>query len=190
VINQLQTYQHISGYLPDDNITREIYWSRFLKMKHSPPFDEDEVVKALSLHNSFDEHAGWREGPASIRYEGRTVSFVNDSIHSNGMYEQDFTQYLQDSGTVVRIKAKLFAPDETEGLAMNLSLDTNNTAYHWSQWRLEDHIDPGEWEEVEFYMVLPKARGPRNTFKLYFVNGATAHELYIDEISIDVFQPR
>lgn len=189
VINILQTYQHIAGYLPDDHITKNIYWSRFLKMKHSPPFEEDKVKNVLSLQNDFNEWADWIQDIPSKEFNGRTVSFVDSSAHANAMYERDLTEFMTDSGTVVRLRSKLFAPGDIKDVVLILSLDTGGMAYHFNKWSLEEHIDENEWQEIEFYSVLPKAQAKKNTFKVYFLNGVADDVLYIDELKIDIFQP-
>jgi hypothetical protein len=177
LLNIVNTYQHIYGINPSDDITKEIYWSNFLKIKRDftarAPIDESTMQRKAIFYARMDP-------PSKISKEGAYGAVM----------EKRIAAYLSDSNMVLRIKASFYTEEDLENTVIVASFQTGEKSYSYHSWKVENFVKEGEWTYVEFSVECPKAQTADDTLNVYFWNGDSDEELVVDLLTIELFAPR
>lgn len=190
-LNIVQTYQHIYGINPGDNITKEIYWNNFLRLKRqeaaTAPIDETKMMRTAMFYNNFDPDK-WSTD--SIPSEpGKGVTGVDGNKIYGGGFVQKIKPLVTDTGMALRIRA-VIQGSGIEKTVLVASFQSGDKAYDYHSWNVGKYLDGSNWVTVEFMTPVPMPQAENDELKVYLWNGDTKEELSIDALTLEFFSPR
>jgi hypothetical protein len=204
-LNIFQTIQFSRGVLPGDRITKEYYLATFGSLTPNPTLKKEFLL--IDRHNAGE--VNYQDTSKYRKYVLHENSFENEPGHTSEIsfsgqhafklsadtiYTPPFKKAYKDITTkehaFIRITAMVYKmhQEENQPSFLTASFDYKNATYKWNSVPLMP-IPAREWTEVEQIYLTPETRTLNDRLTVQFWHRHN-HNIYVDDLKIEVFEPK
>jgi len=188
-LNLIQSYQHKKGIVPDDNVTQEIYWDNFLRMKPRPKvyIDENTFLKKNELIQDME---GCNSKTDSISFEGKSSSFINSKTEFSCGIEKSISEFTTDNASLIKISAEIFPLGSSTKARLVVQIDSAGIVYDYNAFGFNEYAEENRWTHVQFSCNIPRPKSENDFIKIYLWNSGKEDVVYIDNLKAEFYEKK
>jgi len=205
-LNIFQIWQFHAGILSGDRMTKEYYKKIFLRTTVS---DEDRKLLLLDRWyyelNGFDNEQeyngkiiktlGFEDGgliDSIPAIEGTRYCILDKADSYSPVIDIPYNNLTTKDHAWLRIRAKVFPlyMSDSNRFALVMHFSYNGLAYQYKAIESPSmNLKSNQWNDISFDYLTPEVRRKNDIFRT-FVWNMTGEPILVDELSVEVFEPR
>jgi hypothetical protein len=192
--NLLQSWQFKRGILPAKHLNKETYWASFLsiELKAKVYIDGQQWKLIKTFYTDMETDPGWLNYASNsdgVSFSGNLASKIDSSnIYSIG-FRENISEYLSKQEYKILVSAMAYSPNENTHAQLIIDfIDISGNSKGYNSFFLKEFLKAKEWTLVEFAADIPTGLLSECSLAVYFWGTATDEELFLDDISIEVWE--
>jgi hypothetical protein len=189
-LNLVQSYQHLKGILPGDNITKEIYWENFLSFKKKARLylPNDRIVSKKSFKNNMEQDIGWgnyKTISAEKAYSGKQACKIDKHAQFGITFKSTVHPYITTSDSWVRVSAMVHSNSPYPVTKMIIEFKSGDEVLAYSAFGIKEYVTKNKWVMVQFGAEVPELKTEADQVIVYYWNPSTKETVRIDDMKVE-----
>ncbi len=205
-LNIFQIWQFHAGILSGDRMTKEYYKKIFLRTTVSDEdrklllldrwyyelngFDNEQEYRSKMIKTNGFEDGGLIDSIPAI--EGTRYCILDKADSYSPVIDIPYNNLTTKDHAWLRIRAKVFPlyMSDSNRFALVMHFSYNGLAYQYKAIESPSmNLKSNQWNDISFDYLTPEVRRKNDIFRT-FVWNMTGEPILVDELSVEVFEPR